>query len=71
MTDTITRVLGKYAFEGFALILTKRMTMMSVMKSDRECTASAIIAELCPTIPAMNLNVSNAMLPALPTNVTL
>jgi hypothetical protein len=28
---------------------------MSVAKSDRECTASAVIAALCPSKPAANL----------------
>ena len=56
---------------GFELMLTKAMTMMSVRKSESECTASAIIAALFPSMPAMNLNVVNATFPADPTNVTL
>ena len=45
-------------------------TTISVRKSERECTASAIIAELCPTIPATNLKASKAALPMLPAKVT-
>ena len=44
---------------------------MSVTKSDSECTASAIIAALCPSTAATNLNAISATLPALPTSVTL
>lgn len=46
-------------------------TTTSVRKSDSECAASAIIAELCPTMPAINLNNVSNMLPMLPTSVTL
>jgi hypothetical protein len=44
---------------------------MSVRKSDKECTASAIIAELWPNVPAMNLKTISATLLALPIRVTL
>ena len=44
---------------------------MSVMKSDREWNASAIIAALCPSTPATNLKMTSSALPALPTRVTL
>ena len=45
--------------------------MMSVTKSESECAASAIIAELCPTMPATNLNSSSIALIIPPTRVTL
>lgn len=44
---------------------------MSVMKSERECIASAIMAALLPSIPAMNLKSSSKRLPTLPIRVVL
>ena len=49
---------------------TNTTTMMSVMKSDSEWTASAIIAADPPTKPATNFNTSSSMLMMLPRNVT-
>ena len=46
-------------------------TMISVKKSDSEWTASAIIAALCPRIPATNLNTSSTMFTMPPNSVTL
>ena len=43
---------------------------MSVRKSESECTASAIIAELLPTMPAINLNANKSALQILPQIVT-
>lgn len=43
---------------------------MSVMKSDKECTASAIIAAEPPKMPAMNLNTNSTTLTTLPMSVT-
>ena len=44
---------------------------MSVKKSERECTASAIIAALLLKNPAMNLNIRSKRLPTAPIVVTL
>ena len=56
---------------GLPEILTNTITMMSVTKSDSECTASATKAELWPRIPAMNLNTRSRKLTTLPIQVTL
>ena len=44
---------------------------MSVTKSESECTASATIAALCPTMPATNLKASSSTFTAPPHSVTL
>ena len=44
---------------------------MSVMKSDREWTASATMAALCPARPATNLKATSSAFPTLPASVTL
>ena len=56
---------------GLFAIFTKMMTIMSVMKSDSECTASAIIAALCPMTPAANLKTRSSRFVMLPMMVTL
>ena len=44
--------------------------VVRVKKSDNECTASAIIAALCPNMPATNLKTSSPTLIRLPQMVT-
>lgn len=55
---------------GLLLMRTNTTTMMSVMKSDSECTASAIIAADPPTMPAVSFRASSAALTMLPPSVT-
>jgi hypothetical protein len=43
---------------------------MSVAKSERECTASAVIAALCPSIPATNLKAVRTAFTHNPTQET-
>ena len=50
---------------------TKTITMISVTKSDKECTASAIIAVLLPSIPPTNLNINKKQFAKLPIIVVL
>ena len=58
------------ASQGLPDMRTKSMTTTSVMKSESECTASAIMAALPPTMPATNLNTSSKKFTTLPHSVT-